>query len=329
MKTKNYLFIVGIFLVTIITLSIIIALRPDENTGDEEISEELRAVRQTFVCELSEDKTHYIIFGLKNPEQRYDEIVFPSKIDDLPVSKIIDKKNQNFIDFKNVKKVFIPDSITYIGTDEKDNSIANRPFLQSTNLNEIVVDENNPVYASENGILYNKDKSILIRYPISRVEDEGTLSYSFNDNVTEIYNYAFANNLALLNISFNENITKIGSAAFYKCRNLRNVSFDENSNISVIMAYAFEDCQNIIKIDLPNGVTSIGSSAFRGCINLISIYIPSSVTSFGSHIFTGDYNLKTVFTDSENIEVLNKKEILDKLSLNKNAEIKDINENEK
>ena len=147
MKTKNYLFIVGIFLVTIITLSIIIALRPDENTGDEEISEELRAVRQTFVCELSEDKTHYIILGLKNPEQRYDEIVFPSKIDDLPVSKIIDKKNQNFIDFKNVKKVFIPDSITYIGTDEKDNSIANRPFLQSTNLNEIVVDENNPVYA--------------------------------------------------------------------------------------------------------------------------------------------------------------------------------------
>ena len=115
----------------------------------------------------------------------------------------------------------------------------------------------------------------------------------------------------------------------YKCRNLRNVSFDENSNISVIMAYAFEDCQNIIKIDLPNGVTSIGSSAFRGCINLISIYIPSSVTSFGSHIFTGDYNLKTVFTDSENIEVLNKNEILDKLSLNKNAEIKDINENEK
>lgn len=327
MKSKNYLFIVGIFLVTILTLSIIIITRPDNETGDEKISEELRLVKQTFICELSEDKTHYVIFGLKDPEKRYDEIHIPSKIDDLPVSKIVDKKNQNFIDFKNVKKVYIPDSIIYIGTDEKDSSLANRPFLQATNLNEIIVDENNPIYSSDNGILYNKEKTIIIRYPISKVEDEGILTYTPIASVTEIFSYAFANNLALINFVFTENITKIGSAAFYKCRNLRNITFSEESKLTNIMAYAFEDCQNIVRLELPKGVTNIGSSAFRGCINLISIYIPDSVTTFGSHIFTGDNKLEVVYTESENVDFLTSEEINKLLSLNKKARIESVSNN--
>lgn len=318
MKTKNYLIIVGVFLVTIITLSIILITRPNVENPDENISDELREVLKTFECRLSSDKSYYIIYGLKNYENRRDEIRIPSSIDDIPVKKLLDEKTLNFIYLKNVKKIYIPETITYIGTSDKDNGLANKAFLSSTGINEIIVDENNPVYSSDNGILYNKDKTILIRYPISKVSDDN-LVINFIDSVTEIYSYAFAMNNALLTVNFSEKITKIGSGAFYKCSNLVNINFNKQNNIKTIQAYAFEDCRSLIDVTIANGVESLGSSSFRGCINLYEIYLPKSLHDYGSHIFTGANNLEKVYTEADNIDFL--KGIIDDLSLNKNAVI--------
>lgn len=318
MKTKNYLIVVGVFLITIITLSIILITRPNVENPEENISDELREVRKTFECRLSADKSYYIIYGLKDYETRRDEVRIPSEIDDIPVTKLLDEKTLNFIYFKNVKKVYIPETITYIGTSDKDNSLANKAFLSSTGINEIIVDENNTVYSSDNGILYNKDKTILIRYPISKVSEDN-LVINFIDSVTEIYSYAFAMNNALLTVNFSENITKIGSGAFYKCSNLVNINFNNQNNIKTIQAYAFEDCRALIDVSISEGVESLGSSVFRGCSNLYKIYLPSSIKEYGSHIFTGANNLSKVYTDADNINHL--LEIIDDLSLNKNAEI--------
>lgn len=323
MKTKNYLIIIGVFLVTILTLSIILISRPTVDNPEENISEELREVRKTFDCRLSDDKTYYIIHGLKNYETRREEIRIPEKIDNLPVKKLIDNKTLNFIYLKNVKKIYIPSTITYIGTSDKDNNIANKAFLSSTGLNEIIVDENNEVFSSDNGILYNKDKSIIIRYPIAKVDDND-LTINFISTVREIYSYAFAMNTALLTVNFSENITKIGSGAFYKCDNLRNLNFNINNNITVIQAYAFEDCRNLTNVNLPKGVEELGSSCFRGCINLFTIYLPNTIKQFGSHIFTGANGLNKITTDEGNMDFI--KENSNNLSLNKNVIIEEIKE---
>lgn len=323
MKTKNYLIIIGVFLVTILTLSIILISKPTVDNPEENISEELREVRKTFDCRLSDDKTYYIIHGLKNYETRREEIRIPEKIDNLPVKKLIDDKTLNFIYLKNVKKIYIPSTITYIGTSDKDNNIANKAFLSSTGLNEIIVDENNEVFSSDNGILYNKDKSIIIRYPIAKVDDND-LTINFISTVREIYSYAFAMNTALLTVNFSENITKIGSGAFYKCDNLRNLNFNINNNITVIQAYAFEDCRNLTNVNLPKGVEELGSSCFRGCINLFTIYLPNTIKQFGSHIFTGANGLNKITTDEGNMGFI--KENSNNLSLNKNVIIEEIKE---
>ena len=323
MKTKKYLIIVGVFLVTILTLSIILITRPNVDDPEENISEELREVRKTFDCRLSDDKTYYIIHGLKNYETRREEIKIPEKIDNLPVKKLIDDKTLNFIYFKNVKKIYIPSTIIYIGTSDKDTSIANKAFLSATGLNEIIVDENNEVFSSDNGILYNKDKTILIRYPIAKVDDND-LTVNFITSVKEIYSYAFAMNTALLTVNFNENITKIGSGAFYKCDNLRNLNFNKNNNIKVIQAYAFEDCRNLTNVNLPKGLEELGSSSFRGCINLFTIYLPNSINEFGNHIFTGANGLTKITTDEGNKAFIEEKS--SNLSLNKNVIIEEIKE---
>lgn len=56
----------------------------------------------------------------------------------------------------NLKTIQIPKSVTSIGK---------WCFLFSMSLTDIEVDEDNPAYSSENGILYNKDKTELIMCP--------------------------------------------------------------------------------------------------------------------------------------------------------------------
>ena len=56
-----------------------------------------------------------------------------------------------------VESVTIPASVTGI--------LTGNPFRKAVSLKKITVAEDNPVFASEDGVLYSKDKSKLIAYP--------------------------------------------------------------------------------------------------------------------------------------------------------------------
>jgi len=66
------------------------------------------------------------------------------------------------------------------------------------------------------------------------------------------------------------------------------------NSIVEICERAFEDCQNLVNVNISNRVRTIGSSAFRGCNKLKEIYIPESVTTIGSYAFSGCTNLSSV-----------------------------------
>lgn len=79
-------------------------------------------------------------------------------------------------------------------------------FIHTNSLKEIVVDERNEYYSStEDGVLFNKDKTILYRYPSGKTETE----YVIPDGVSTIFESAFFETGELRNITMLDNVTDV------------------------------------------------------------------------------------------------------------------------
>lgn len=158
-------------------------------------------------------------------------------------------------------------------------------------LEEIVVSENNSVYASQNGILYNKAKSEILCVP-KMVKGDIILPQSLqdlpdNDNESSMTAFVGRNNIT--SISIPSSIKNVGDYMFAHCENLETVTIA--NGINSIGWASFTDCTKLKSINLPDSLTSIGESAFYGCSSLTSITIPDSITSIGNNAFNGCNNL--------------------------------------
>ena len=174
-------------------------------------------------------------------------------------------------------------------------------FRDMEELKEINVDENNANYSSEDGILYNKDKTVLIRVPEGRKKD-----VIIPNTVTQIGNYAFSGCAGLISIEIPYSVTSIGNYTFSDCANLVSIivasgntkytSTDGNGNecnciIEKSSKKLIVGCKTTV---IPSSVTQIGSSAFYGCVNLTSITLPSSITTIDSYAFEGCTDLTRI-----------------------------------
>jgi hypothetical protein len=166
-------------------------------------------------------------------------------------------------------------------------SIDELAFWDCTGLTEILTDDANSRYASDNGILFNKDKTILEKYPLGKSGE----SYTIPFHVTSLGNRAFANNSRLTDIVIPNNVISIGNEVFSGCSNLENITI--SNSVTSIGDWAFGGCSSWKNISIPNSVTSIGYGAFAGCSNLESITIPNTLTSIDGS-FVGCSNLKNV-----------------------------------
>ena len=184
-------------------------------------------------------------------------------------------------------------------------------FGRCSCLISIDVDENNSVYSSEDGILFNKDKTVLIRCPeakknisckfpynITRIEHnafadcKNLTSMMINDSVTEIGYSVFKNCIGLTAVTIPNGVTEIGYHAFSGCIGLASVAIP--NSVTTIESCAFENCESLTSVKIPDSVTSIGSSAFKNCSNLTSINIPDSIKEIQSSVFSGCINLTSV-----------------------------------
>ena len=167
-----------------------------------------------------------------------------------------------------------------------------------THLREIIVSEENTVYSSYDGILYNNDftRMLLVPLAIEYVELPSTIetipfdsfaysqlkSINIPNTVKEIYSNAFMNckNLTFLDIP--NSIDFIGSGAFYGCSNLESIKLSES--IKRINEDAFSGCP-LRYIVIPNSVTSIGDNSFKDCVNLENIEFPANLNYIGRGAF--------------------------------------------
>jgi hypothetical protein len=162
-------------------------------------------------------------------------------------------------------------------------------------LTSINVDAANTQYSSENGVLFNKDKTTLICYPAGK-----TGSYVIPNSVTTIGDYAFAYCSGLTSVTIPNSVTTLGKRAFYNCNGLSSVTIP--NSVTTIGDWAFESCNGLTSVTIPNSVTTVGVRAFGSCSGLTSVTIPNSVTTIGNLAFGSCSGLTDIYVDAANTQ---------------------------
>ena len=155
-------------------------------------------------------------------------------------------------------------------------------FEPCTALTKIEVDSSNTAFSSQDGVLYNKEKTKLLKFPLAK----STTNFAMPISVNTIATYAFARNVTNdAKITIAQSVTNIDSFAFYNFKGLKTISFENEANVTSIGEYAFARCTSLEKFPkLPN-ITTISTGMFRESTNLNEIIIGDKVTSIGKYAF--------------------------------------------
>lgn len=235
----------------------------------------------------------------------------------------------------NLGNISIPASVEIIG----DCAFLN---FSSESLKNITVANENKYFSSENGVLFNKNKTELLCYPCGKNET----TYTVPNTVTKLAKVSFSgcklnklnlpNNLkyidesaftetSLKTLSIPESVEYIGKYTFLMsgietvnipkriatieegtfscCINLKSVSID--NHIKYIGDYAFSRCYNLSDINISNNVTSIGKGAFQSTI-IQKIELPASLESIGEYAFNDCQNLQEVTIPNKEVNINNR-----------------------
>lgn len=157
-------------------------------------------------------------------------VVVPSGIDGKAVTKI---GEYAFTGCDGVESVTMPPTV---------NGINKKAFFNAAGLKNINISEENATFMSIDGVLFRKEKTKLLCYPMGRTEDK----YEIPSGVVEIGEDAFENVTSLKNVEFSRDVKEIA-------------------------VHAFVDCASLESVTLYRSVASIEDDAFVGCSENFSI----------------------------------------------------------
>lgn len=190
-----------------------------------------KALTRVIKCPVGKKGTYIIPNGVEIVSQeafsgceKLTDVILPDSL------KSIEFWAFNFCN--GLTSLYIPENVNNISTFAFD----------CENLSEFRVSDNNSTYSSDDGILYNKDKTQLIMCPHGK-HGQITIPYG----VLSIDDTAFGWCPKLTDIVIPESMTQINGAVFVYCSGLTHVT-------------------------IPDSILSIGDQAFDGCRSLTDIY---------------------------------------------------------
>ena len=175
---------------------------------------------------------------------------------------------------------------------------------ESFKLESITVDEDNELFASKDGALYNKNFTKIITYPCNKVEE----SYTLLDTIKEIGDSAFKYSKfksidlkkveiigdeafrysAIQNVTFPSTIKSLGKTSFSASK-IEKINFPEKlDNVTSLLVgdYIFSSCEQLTEIVIPSYIDNI-SNFFVSSDTVKSIKFLGSVKSIGDCAFAG------------------------------------------
>ncbi len=203
-------------------------------------------------------------------------------------SFLIAISDYGFYRCEQLTSITFPDSLTEIGEFSFAYCNALKQFNISSNLEfigngaldemsaleEFTISQRNNKYSVTDGVLYNYDRTTLIRVPQTKKS-----------------------------IIIPNSITTIGSGALYKCQEITNLQLP--NKLETIESHAFYFMNQITKIDIPSSVTIIEKSTFDTMEQLSSITLPDGITSLADNLFAYCTNLSEVNLP-KNLETIGK-----------------------
>ena len=146
----------------------------------------------------------------------------------------------------------------------------------SRRLGAIHVHEDNPGFSSREGVLFDKNTKTLICCPAGFAKND----YVIPDTVKIIHREGFSGCVHLTRVALPAGLTHIGEHAFEECRNLLEINIP--GTVVVISAFSFSYCFKLTNVYLQEGTQCIDTATFGMCNFMKNILIPRSVTNIES-----------------------------------------------
>ena len=169
------------------------------------------------------------------------EVVIPESIKSI--------RDSAFSYFDTLKRVTIHEGVTSIGK---------YAFTASPNLASITVSENNSVYSSKDGILYNKAQTEIICVPKGI---RGNIVIP--DSIKSIDDRLFQDCALLTGLTIPDSVTSLGSNIIGGCNSLESIVI--GNGITYLNGSTFTFPSSLTKIILGNNIAYIEREIFRDC----------------------------------------------------------------
>ena len=183
---------------------------------------------------------------------------------------------------QEITAVYIPASVTHIGNDA---------FASMYALERIEVAAENTHYCSVDGVLFDKQQTMLISYPPSKKADTYTVPATVRRLATGAFQEAGGQNThtatkgksvhGLKEVILPEGLEAIGDNAFL-------FSGVEKVDIPSTVRTLGHNCcyyTDIETMTIPEGVERLEEGTFAACYSLKKVVLPSTLTYIGAGVF--------------------------------------------
>ena len=196
-----------------------------------------------------------------------------------------------YTDFSNYAEytgtsLTIPKEVTHGGVTYTVTGIEH-PDRWGTTLQSVTVASDNAYLSSLNGVIFNKDKTVLLWYPRGKPDT----SYTVPSGVIKLEEDSFRDIGALISVTLPNGLKTIGDWTLYNCKNLTTLNLP--SSLEYIGDWSIRGLK-VSSMVIPENITELRSSILAACPELTSVELPSTLTQIWKYALSSDPKLKTV-----------------------------------